>query len=189
MPRVSKRSGNQCADDGAHGDCVINLLPANTVLPDHVRIELSVTLLPNRVRGGTSTAGIYYGDSRATSGLIRFGYAPQSSTDAKVTNIDGRPQVEEPDLKGSWYVGTPPHPTNGPQHLTLDIHHEGKDVYFIEFLNGIAVSHNGMWQHGTRYRRLNVSAFGSSADQAGVWVGKPGSEAIFSDFRVTTINR
>ena len=103
--RVSpSAAGISVQNDGAHGDCVINLLPANTVLPDHVRIELSVTLLPNRVRGGTSTAGIYYGDSRATSGLIRFGYAPQSSTDAKVTNINGRPQVEEPDLKGSSYV-------------------------------------------------------------------------------------
>lgn len=182
-------AGIRVRNDSARGPCVINLLPAATLLPDHVRIELSVTLFPNTVSRGNSTAGIYYGDNRSTSRLVRFGYAPQTWTDAKVVNIDGQPQVEEPDLKGYWYIGRLPHPTNGAQHLTLDIHHEGKDVYFTEFLNGTAVSHNGMWQYGTRNRRLNVSAFGNSADQAGIWISKPGSDAIFSDFRVTSINR
>ncbi|WP_348265121.1 neutral zinc metallopeptidase [Telmatobacter sp. DSM 110680] len=174
---------------GTDENCVINLLPAATFLPEHVRIELSVTLLPNTAAGRNSRAGIYYGDNRSTTRLVRFGYAPQTSTDAKVVNMDGQPHVEEPDLQGYWYIGNVPHPTSGAQHLTLDIHHEGKNVYFMEFLNGIAVSHNELWQHGTRYRRLNIAAIASSADQAGIWVRGAGSEAIFSDFRVTAIYR
>jgi predicted metalloprotease len=170
------------------GPCVINLLPSNTLLPDHLRIELTVTFQPNTSHPG-GTAGIYYGDSRSTSHLVRFGYAPTGPTDAAVVNLDGAPQVEEPDLKGFWFIGRLPSPTAGAQHLTVDVHHEGKNLYFIEYLNGVAVAHNGLWQHGTKNFRLNVAEFHYDSDQAGLWVRGAGSEAVFSDFRVSAIYR
>ncbi len=154
-----------------------------------MRIEVSVTSSPGPVASQRGIAGIYYGDNRASERLTRFGYAPETATDAKVSNVDGQPEVLEPFLMGNWTVGRLPHPTNGAQRLTLDIHHEGKNVYFMEFLNGVAVSHNGLWQHGTRHRRLNLAEFGYSSDEAGLWVREPGSEAVFSDFRVTAIYR
>ena len=181
-------AGTRVRNNSVHGSCVVNLLPRGTLPPDHVRIEVSVTFVPGSAIG-KSAAGIYYGDNRSTEKLTRFAYAPQSATDAKVNNIDGQPEVVEPFLMGNWYVGRLPRPTNGPQRLTLDIHHEGKNVYFMEFLNGVAVSHNGLWQHGTRYRRLNVPGFASSSDEAGLWLREPSSEAIFSDFRVMAIHR
>ncbi len=180
------RDGVRVHNNG--GDCVINLLPSTTLLPEHVRIELTVTLLPNPAHPG-GTAGIYYGDNRPTSHLVRFAYAPKGPTDAEALNIDGLPQVEEPDLKGFWFIGRLPRPTPGAQRLTLDVHHEGKNVYFIEYLNGVAVSHNGLWRHGTKNFRLNVAEFHYDGDQAGLWVRGAGSEAVFSDFRVAAIDR
>jgi predicted metalloprotease len=182
-------AGTRVRNNGARGPCVVNLLPAGTRLPDHVRIEVSVTSSPGPVASQRGIAGIHYGDNRASERLTRFGYAPETATDAKVSNIDGQPEVIEPFLMGNWTVGRLPHPTNGAQRLTLDIHHEGKNVYFMEFLNGVAVSHDGLWQHGTRHRRLNLAEFGYSSDEAGLWVREPGSEAVFSDFRVTAIYR
>jgi hypothetical protein len=76
---------------------------------------------------------------------------------------------------------------NGDQVVTLDIHHEGKNVYFIEYLNGVAVDHNALWKHGTRYRRFALPGFDNVPDQAGLLLRESGSDVVFSNFRVTAL--
>lgn len=184
----SGEDGVRVHNTSAQNSCVINLLPASTLLPDHFRIELTVKVLP---KGGTqpSGAGIYYGDGRSTPKLTRFGMELREPFGTMVSNIDGQPSVDDPLLAGLTLIRSGAKSTDGKQHLTLDVHHEGKNVYFLEYLNGAPVNHNALWTHGTRNQRLAVPGFTYATDQAGLSLREPGSEAVFSDFRVTALYR
>lgn len=169
------------------GDCMFTLLPDSTMLPDHVRIELTMTRLPNGIAGLGSTGGIYYGDARSAAVLTRFGLDTSvfknprtgaKETRIELVNIDSGTSTF--DLFGTTFAsyrfaGN----ILGENRLMLDVHHEGKDVYLVEYVNGLPAGF-GHWQ-GVRSSRLGAE------DQAGVWLRYPGSEAIFKDFRVTIL--
>lgn len=196
-PQAVSGAGSGCVvspgQDGVHvrntalkGGCVVNLLDKKTLLPDHVRIEVTVKPLTNAATRRTSMGGIYFGDARATGKLVPFGDEIQESDDTHVINMDSQPAVAEPTVAGLLYtLQQGQRAKSGEEHLTLDIHHEGKDVFFIEYLNGVAVKHMGLWEHGTWRQRLGV--FGEAPDQAGLWLSAPGAEAVFSDFRITAL--
>ncbi len=184
----SSEDGVKVRNTSAQNGCVVNLLPASTLMPDHFRIELTVRSLPKGGTGVARGAGIYYGDGRSTAKLTRFGMEPREPFGTLVSNIDGQPTVDDPLLAGLTLIRSGAKSKDGNLHLTLDVHHEGKSVYFIEYLNGVPVNHNALWTHGTQNRRLAVPGFAYTTDQAGLWVRQPGTEAVFSDFRVTTLN-
>ncbi len=180
------RDGVEMRNVSARNGCVVNLLPPASLLPDHVRIELTVKLLPSS-SGHTGSAGIYYGDARPTGKLVRFGDETNEVEGTKMINLDGNPPVADPPLSDLLLIRKGANPGNGDQVLTLDIHHEGKNVYFIEYLNGVAVEHNALWRHGTQYRRFALAELNGVPDQAGLLLRQPGSVALFSNFRVSAL--
>lgn len=180
-------AGLTVRNSSSKGACIVNLLPSSMLLPDHFRIELTVTQLPNRATGRPNDAGIYYGDGRSTAKRTRFSFGPNSHGMISVKNIDGAPPVEEPILENPEFVGLHPSEKPGEQKLTLDVHHEGKDVYFLEYVNGVAVDTNGLF-HGQQYRRLAISGFQYDSDQAGLWILDSGAEATVKDFRLLALS-
>jgi len=177
MQNVSARNG-----------CVVNLLPSAILLPDHVRVDLTVNLRLNASSSHLGSAGIYYGDARATGNLVRFGDETSDVEGTTMLNLDGNPPVADRSLSDLLLIRKGASAGNGAQVLTLDVHHEGKNVYFIEYLNGVAVSHNALWKQGTQYRRFAIPGFNNVPDQAGLLLREPGSAAVFSNFRVTALH-
>jgi len=181
------KDGVEMRNNSAQSGCVLNLLPQGTLLPDHVRIEVTLRLRPNAPKGLTSGAGIYYGDARSTGKLVRFADETRDIGGTAMFNLDGNPPVADPELSDLLLIRKGASAANGDLILTLDIHHEGKNVYFIEYLNGVAVNHNALWKHGTMYRRFAIPELHNVPDQVGLWLHQPGSDAVFSNFRVTAL--
>ena len=155
---------------------MFNLLGPTATLPDHVRIELTLTRLP-----GNFSAGIYYGDGRPMGGITHYGFETNDLGGQSVKNIDRATES----IGGLRVNGMPGNLDRisklGENHLTLDIHHEGSDLYFLEFVNGMMTDFGHAEPQGLRPSSLR------SHDEAGVWLPYSHSSAICKDFRVTVL--
>jgi predicted metalloprotease len=183
--------GLRVRNSAAAGSCKLSLLPGSTLLPDHVRIEFTVTSLDNRITRRRSRAGIYHGDGRSTNPRTVFSFetgpAPNPEyVDAKLEAAAGNPPVRG-GFFPAYYALSARVNKVGENRLMLDIHHEGKDVYFQQYVNGGA-GYFGLFQ-GTLLRRLGVPTFHEASDEAGVWLREPGDEAVFRDFRVSALSK
>ncbi len=154
--------------------CILNVLESSTGLPDHVRVEMTV----DRFATNSGSAGIYFGDGRFGGQLAQYGFETNEVGGLAMVNAKNTSQSY-----GGLLIQTLPwngDKTNktGTNRLTLDVHREGADLFFIQYVNGSLVSFAHTRLTGPR-RRV--------ADEAGAWVRHSGNEAIFRDFRVSAL--
>ncbi|HTS29494.1 MAG TPA: neutral zinc metallopeptidase [Bryobacteraceae bacterium] len=159
-------------------NCVLNLLPDSAPqFPDHVRIEAAVTRHTNELARRPSQVGLYYGDARTTSKLTEFALLTNANPIAELWNIGRGYQVggDSPDyLMLNWdQVKTPEFV------LALDVHHIGKEVFFLELANGFPLGIERF--AGDQASRL------AQKDQAGLYLPEFGDEAVFRNLRLLAL--
>ncbi len=164
---------------GIGDQCSFDLL-AGTEIPNHVRIDLTVTQLTNAVSKHGSSAGLYYGDGRAAAGLTGYGFGLDGNNETIVVLVKNGARFSTPRLSDTRWYGSAWVNKQGENRFTLEIHHEGSKVYFLEYINGHMIGFYNM-NSGVRSWRSGV------ADQAGIWLGEGFDEALVKDFRVVAL--
>lgn len=164
---------------GIGDQCRFDLL-AGAALPNHVRLDLTVTQLVNATTKRVSSAGLYYGDGRAAAGLTGYGFGVDGNNETIVVLVKNGARYLTPRLSDTRWYGSAWVNKQGENRFTLEIHHEGSKVYFLEYINGHMVGFYNM-SSGIRSGR------GGVGDQAGVWLGEGFDEALIKDFRVVAL--
>ena len=164
---------------GIGDQCRFDLL-AGTELPNHMRLDLTVTQLTNAVTKHGSSAGFYYGDGRPAAGLTGYGFGVDGNNQTIVVLVKNGARYQTPSLSDTVWYGYAWLNKQSENRFTLEVHHEGAKVYFLEYINGHMVGFYDMTS-GVRSGR------GGVADEAGVWLGEGFDEALVKDFRVVAL--
>lgn len=160
----------------AIGDqCTFNLLGSAAELPNHVRIELTVSPLPNVGTKVPGSSGLYYGDGRPEAGLKGYAFGTDEVIRPILAFVTNKSRSNFDSIFGGTHFGS-----RKETRYTLEIHHERAEVYFLAYLGGYFVGFKHL-DSGVRSARVGV------ADQAGVWLGKGFDQALVKDFRVVAL--
>jgi hypothetical protein len=138
----------------------------------------------NKITGFGSPPGIYYGDARSSAELTHFGFDSSvlnaNSVYLELVNLDTQSRsLESSDVVGDLVSRMSKTHVRGENRMVLDVHHEGKNVYFMEYVNGAPVGF-GTWE-GSRLSRMGA------ADHVGGLLRQPGDEAVFKNLRVSVL--